>query len=148
MRETKLRPLAVTLFASGIWDAVAGALYLFLVGTGRSIDEPPTHPFYSVFLASFFFCFAFLQLLSSLDIRRYALVVGCLIGGRVFYVIQLSAFMLFVEGFPATFWFTGLIDGGFVLLYLLFASRGGLSARDLAWPSGEVSGAPARRPSR
>jgi len=147
MHETKLRPLAVTFFASGIWDAIAGVLYLFAIGTGRSIDDPPTHPFYSVFLASFFFCFAFLQLLSSLDIRRYALVVGCLIAGRVFYVIQLSAYMLFAQGFPSTFWFTGIIDAGFVVLYLLFAFRGGLAAKDLVWPSGELTGAPARRAS-
>lgn len=134
MHNNTLRPLAITFAASGIWDTIAGILYLFVIGTGRFIDEPPTHSFYSVFLASFFFCFAYLQLLSSLNIRRYLCNVGCLIIGRVFYVIQLYAYMLFFNDFPSTFWFTGIVDATFTLLYFIFAFRGGVGMKDLFLP--------------
>jgi hypothetical protein len=135
MNEKNLKPLAFTFFASGIWDTVAGILYLFVIGTGRAIDSPPTHTFYSVFLASFFFCFAYLQILSSFNIRRYSFNIGCLIIGRVFYVVQLYAYMLLVKDFPSTFWFTGIIDGAFTLLYIIFAFRGGLGIKDLFLPN-------------
>ncbi|PKN66791.1 MAG: hypothetical protein CVU54_17960 [Deltaproteobacteria bacterium HGW-Deltaproteobacteria-12] len=137
MENKSLRPLALTFFASGIWDTVAGILYLFVIGTGRLIDEPHTHSFYSVFLASFFFCFAYLQFLSAFNIKRYAFNVGCLIIGRSFYVIQLYAYMIFVNNFPSTFWFTGIIDGLFTILYIVFAIRGGLGICDLFLPKME-----------
>lgn len=132
--NNKLRPLAITFAASGIWDTIAGILYLFVIGTGRLIDNPPTHSFYSVFLASFFFCFAYLQFMSSLNIQRYVFVVGCLIIGRIFYVIQLYLYMLFYKDFPPTFWFTGIVDITFTLLYFIFTFRGGLVFKDLFIP--------------
>lgn len=136
--KSNLRPLAITFAASGVWDTVAGVLYLFVIGAGRLIDSPSAHSFYSVFLASFFFCFAYLQIMSSFNIRRYVFVVGCLIIGRVFYVIQLFLYMLLDPDFPPTFWFTGIIDTAFTLLYLVFTLRGGLGMRDLFLPSREV----------
>ncbi|MCF8240314.1 MAG: hypothetical protein K9J16_02935 [Melioribacteraceae bacterium] len=132
--KNSLKPLAVTFAASGVWDTVAGILYLFFIGTGRLIDSPHTHSFYSIFLASFFFCFAYLQFMSSLNIERYTFVVGSLIIGRIFYVIQLYLYMLFYEGFPSTFWFTGIIDAIFTLSYFIFAFRGGLGFKDLFLP--------------
>ena len=137
MNKKNLRPLAITFFASGIWDTIAGILYLFVIGTGRLIDKPDTHSFYSVFLASFFFCFAYLQFLSSFNIRKYIFNVGCLIIGRVFYVIQLYFYIYFVSDFPSTFWFTGIIDGAFVILYFIFTFRGGLGLKDLFIPNRE-----------
>ena len=134
-RHDKLKPLALTFAASGVWDTIAGIMYLFFIGTGRRIDSPSTDPFYSVFLGSFFICFAYLQFLSALNIRRYSFVIGSLIIGRVFYVVQLYAFMLIVDGFPSTFWFTGLIDISFVILYVTFAIRGGLNMKALFLPS-------------
>ncbi|HQM85413.1 MAG TPA: hypothetical protein PLD55_12110 [bacterium] len=134
MKKGDLKPLAFTFAASGVWDTVAGILYLFMIGTGRSIDDPPTHHFYSVFLASFFFCFAYIQFMSALNIRRYAFNVGCLIFGRVFYVIQLYSYIVFIEGFPPTFWFTGIIDALFITLYLVFALKGGLKMKELFLP--------------
>lgn len=134
MNYKPLKPLAITFFISGIWDTVAAILYIFVIGTGRIIDNPPIDPFFAVFLGSFFLCFAYLQFLSAFNIKRYAFNVGCLIFGRVFYVIQLYAYMLFVDNFPATFWFTGIIDGLFVMLYIVFAFRGGLKFRNLFTP--------------
>lgn len=134
MNKNNLRPLAITFAASGIWDTIAGILYLFVIGTGRLIDDPHTHSFYSVFLASFFFCFAYLQFMSSLNIQRYVFVVGCLIIGRIFYVIQLFLYMLFYKNFPSTFWFTGIVDATFTLLYFIFTLRGGLGIKDLFLP--------------
>jgi hypothetical protein len=137
MKNKSLKPLALTFFASGIWDTVAAILYFFVIGTGRIIDNPPIDPFFAVFLGSFFLCFAWLQFLSSFNIRRYALNVGCLIIGRAFYIILLYAYMLFVVDFPATFWFTGIIDGLFTILYFVLAMRGGLGIRDLFLPKNE-----------
>lgn len=134
MNPNSLKPLAITFFISGIWDTVAAILYIFVIGTGRIIDNPPIDPFFAIFLGSFFLCFAYLQFLSAFNIRRYAFNVGCLIFGRAFYVIQLYAYILFVSDFPATFWFTGIIDGLFVILYFVFAFRGGLNLRDIFLP--------------
>ncbi len=140
MKNKSLNPLALTFFASGIWDTVAAFLYFFVIGSGRIIDNPPIDPFFAVFLGSFFICFAYLQFLSAFNIKRYAFNVGCLIIGRVFYVIQLYTYMSFVADFPSTFWFTGIIDGLFTILYLIFAFRGGLSMRELFLPQKIVAG--------
>ncbi len=134
VENKSLKPLAVTFFASGIWDTVAAILYFFVIGTGRRIDNPLIDPFFAVFLGSFFLCFAYLQILSAFNIKRYALNVGCLIIGRSFYVIQLYAYMTFAKDFPSTFWFTGIIDSLFTILYLVFALRGGLSMQELFRP--------------
>ena len=134
MKKKYLKFLAVTFFASVVWDTVAGFLYIFCIGTGRSIDNPPMDPFYAIFLGSFFLCFAYLQFLSAFNIRRYAFNIGCLIFGRVFYVAQLYAFMIFVPDFPSTFWFTGVIDSVFTALYIFFAFKGGLRMRELFLP--------------
>ena len=134
MKNKSLKPLALTFFASGIWDTVAAFLYFFIIGSGRTIDNPSIDPFFAIFLGSFFLCFAYLQFLSAFNIKRYAFIVGCLIIGRAFYVVQLYAFMGFVADFPSTFWFTGIIDGIFTILYGFFALRGGLSMRDLFLP--------------
>lgn len=140
MENKSLKPLAITFFASGVWDTFAAIQYLFVIGSGRKIDSPVTDPFYAIFLGSFFICFAYLQFLSAFNIKRYAFNVGCLIIGRAFYVIQLYVFMGFVKGFPSTFWFTGIIDGTFIILYLVFAFRGGLTFRNLFLPkTNEIS---------
>lgn len=134
MKPKSLKPLALTFFASGIWDTIAAILYFFVIGSGRIIDNPTIDPFFAVFLGSFFICFAYLQFLSAFNIKRYAFNVGCLIIGRSFYVIQLYAYMSFVTDFPSTFWFTGILDGLFIILYIIFAIRGGLSLCDIFFP--------------
>jgi hypothetical protein len=133
-----LYPLAITFTVSGIWDTIAGILYFFVIGSGRKIDNPEIDPFFSVFLGSFFICFAYLQFLSAFSIKRYSFNVGCLIIGRLFYVIQLYSYLTFVKDFPETFWFTGIIDGVFIFLYLFFARSGGLTIRDLFLPVKEA----------
>ena len=133
-KNKSLKPLAVLFFTSGIWDTIAAVQYLFFIGTGRKIDNPNIDPFFSVFLGSFFICFAYLQFLSAKNIERYAFNVGCLIIGRFFYVVQLYSYMFIVQDFPSTFWFTGIIDGLFIILYFVFAIHGGLRYRDLFFP--------------
>jgi hypothetical protein len=134
MNKNSLRPLAVTFAISGVWDFIAGIMFIFFVGTGRKIDNPPMDSFFAIFLGSFFLCFAYIQFFSAFNIRRYAFNVGCLILGRLFYVVQLFTFMGFVKGFPSTFWFTGISDSVFIILYIVFARKGGLSAGDLFLP--------------
>ena len=70
MNKNRLRPLAVTFTLSGVWDTIAGMLYFFIIGCGRLIDNPPMHSFFSIFLGSFFICFAYLQFLSAFNIKR------------------------------------------------------------------------------
>jgi hypothetical protein len=91
------------------------------VRTERSVDSPPTHPFYAVFIASFLFSFAYLQLFSAFNIRRYLFNVGVVIFGRLFYVILSFAYILLVPGFPRTFLPTGVIDLGWSVLYIVLA---------------------------
>lgn len=134
MKKNSLKPLAITFIMSGIWDSIAAIQYFFFIGSGRKIDNPAIDPFYSIFLGSFFLCFAYLQFLSARNIERYAFNVGCLIIGRLFYVIQLYAYMIFVQDFPSTFWFTGIIDASFVILYFVFAFRVGLEIKNLFVP--------------
>jgi hypothetical protein len=134
MTGKSLTPLAITFALSGVWDTIAGVLYIFFIGTGRKIDNPPMDSFFAIFLGSFFLCFAYIQFMSAYNIRRYAFTVGCLILGRAFYVVQLYSYMFLVKDFPSTFWFTGIIDGAFIVLYFVFAVRGGLKARELFLP--------------
>ncbi len=133
-KSKSLKPLAITFALGGFWDTIAGFIYIFAIGTGRPIENPPIDPFYAVFLGSFFLCFAYLQILASANIRRYAIIVGCLVLGRLFYVIVLYSFMLFAKGFPTTFWFTGIIDGTFAMLYFALPLMGGLRITDLFLP--------------
>jgi hypothetical protein len=135
-----LKALGITFFVSGLYDAFGGFYYFFMVGVGRSVSSPPTHTFYALFIASFLFCFAYLQVLSAFNIRRYLFNVGVVIIGRVFYVIVLYAYMLFVADFPNTFWATGLIDLLWSLLYILFALISDeIRVKDLFLPHREAS---------
>ena len=135
-----LRALAITFFVSGLYDAFGGFYYALMVGAERSIDSPPTHTFYALFIASFLFCFAYLQILSALNIRRYLLNVGVVIIGRLFYFVVLYAYMLFVADFPNTFWATGIIDLLWSALYIVIALLGDeIRIRDLFLPYREAS---------
>jgi hypothetical protein len=134
MAQKSLKLLSITFAIGGLWDTIAGIMYFFFIGIGRPIADPVIDPFYAIFQGSFFICFAYLQFLSALNIRRYAFNVGCLIIGRVFYVVQLFAFMTLVEGFPNTFLFTGIIDCFLTILYVVFALQGGLRLKNLFLP--------------
>jgi hypothetical protein len=112
-----LRALAVIFFLSGIWDTIGGLIYAFMIG--NVFTEPPVHRFYAIFTASFFFCFAYLQILSSFNMRRYLFIVGCVFIGRIFYVVLLYAYIFGVAGFPSTFWWTGLVDLSWSILYIV-----------------------------
>jgi hypothetical protein len=138
MSERSLKPLAVAFTIGGVWDALMGLSYIFVIGTGRLIDQPPPLDlFYAVFLGSFFLCFAYLQILSALNVRRYAFNVGCIIFGRMFYVIQLIAFTTLRGSLPSPFWFGAIIDTALVVSYASLAMRGGLRIRDLFLPQRE-----------
>ena len=120
-RFGSLRALAVVFFVSGLYDAFGGFYFALTVGTGRSVDSPPTHPFYAVFIASFLFSFAYLQLFSALNIRRYLFNVGVVIFGRLFYVVLSFAHILLVPGFPRTFLPTGIVDLCWSAVYIVLA---------------------------
>ena len=135
-----LKALAITFFVSGLYDAFGGFYYFFMVGVGRSVGNPPTHTFYALFIASFLFCFAYLQVLSAFNIRRYLLNVGVVIIGRIFYVVVLFAYMLFVADFPNTFWTTAIIDLAWSALYIVFTLISDeIRLKDLFLPYREAS---------
>ena len=109
------KALAIIFFLGGLWDTIGGVIYAF----GTASIEPPIHRFYALFLASFFFCFAYLQILSAFNMRRYLFIVGCVFIGRIFYVVLLYAYIFGVAGFPASFWWTGLVDLSWSALYIV-----------------------------
>ena len=114
-----LKALAIVFFVSGLYDMFGGFYYSFLVGVGKSINNPPTHQFYALFIASFLFCFAYLQFLSAFNIRRYLFNIGVVIIGRVFYVVLLFAHISFVDDFPKTFLPTAIFDSLWTILYIV-----------------------------
>ena len=116
-----LKALAVIFFLSGIWDTIGGLIYAFMIGT--VFTDPPVHRFYAIFTASFFFCFAYLQILSAFNLHRYLFVVGCVLIGRIFYVVLLYAYIFGVAGFPSTFWWTGVVDLIWSILYIVITLR-------------------------
>ncbi len=118
-RLKSTKALAIAFFASGIFDLGGGFYYSFLVGIGRSIESPPTHPFYAILIASFLFCLAYLQLLSAFNIRRYLLIIGSVIISRIFYAVLLFAYMFFVTDFPTTFLPTAILDLALTIIYIV-----------------------------
>ena len=118
-RSKALRALAIVFFVSGLWDILGAFFYAFQVGTGRTFDDPPIHPFYALFIASLFLCFAYLQIASAFNIRRHLIIVGVLLIGRLIYFATLFAYMLWSPGFPSTFWWTGIVDLTWSLLYIV-----------------------------
>jgi len=131
-----LKALAIIFFLGGLWDTLGGVIYAFRTAS----IEPPIHRFYAIFLASFFFCFAYLQILSSFNMRRYLFLVGCVFIGRIFYVVLLYAYILGAPGFPSAFWWTGLVDLSWSILYLVIALiSNDIPLRDLFLPQwGEI----------
>ena len=136
VNSKSLKVLAAIFFLGGIWDTIGGVIYAFMIGT--VFTEPPVHRFYAIFTASFFFCFAYLQILSAFNLRRYLFVVGCVLIGRIFYVVLLYAYIFGVAGFPATFWWTGLVDLAWSILYLVIPLiSNDIRLRDLFLPKWE-----------
>ena len=119
IRSKALKVLAIVFFVSGIWNTIGGFYYSFLVGAGRSINNPPTHTFYAIFIASFLFCFAYLQFLSAFNIRRYLFIVGVVIIGRVFVVVLVFSYILFVVDFPTTSLGPAIIDSLWTILFMV-----------------------------
>ena len=117
LKSTKA--LAIVCFAGGIFDLGGAFYYSFLVGIGRSIESPTTHPFYAILIASFLFCFAYLQLLSAFNMRRYLLIIGSVILSRILYAVLLFAYMFFVPDFPTTFLPTAILDLAWTTIYIV-----------------------------
>jgi hypothetical protein len=127
--------LAIVFFVSGLYDAFGGFYFAFSVGTGCSVDNPPTHIFYAIFIASFLFSFVYLQILSSFNIQRYLCNVGVVIFGRFFYVVLLFSYISSVPDFPTTFLPTGIIDFMWSVIYIVVALLSeGVRFRDLFLP--------------
>jgi hypothetical protein len=128
-----LRALTIVFFLSGIWDLVAGFVYAFMIGTVYT--DPPVHRFFALFLASFFFCFAYLQILSSFNMPRYLFIIGTVLIGRILYIALLYIYIFGVAGFPSTFWWTGVVDSSWSILYIMLTLLSNdIRLRDLFLP--------------
>ncbi len=139
-KSKSLKVLAIVFFASGLFDTFGGFYYSFLVGTGRSITNPPTHPFYPILIASFLFSLAYLQFISAFNIRRYLFNVGIVIIGRVFYVVLFFVYLLSVKDFPTTFLPTAIVDLLWTILYIVLTlSSNEVRFRDVFLPKREDS---------
>jgi hypothetical protein len=131
-----LRALTIVFFLSGIWDLFAGFVYAFMIGT--IYTDPPVHRFYALFLASFFFCFAYLQILSSFNMRRYLFNIGAVLIGRILYIALLYAYIFGIADFSRTFWWTGIVDLSWSILYITIALLSDdIRLRDLFLPKKE-----------
>jgi hypothetical protein len=131
-----LKALAITFFLSGIWDIIGGINYAFMIGT--VYKDPPIHRFYAIFIASFFLCFAYLQILSSFNMRRYLFIIGAVIIGRIFYIVLLYTYIWCVDGFPGTFWWTGVVDLTWSILYIVITlTSDDIHLKDLFLPKWE-----------
>jgi hypothetical protein len=117
LKSTKT--LAMVFFASGMFDLAGGFYYTFLVGIGRSIESPPTHPFYAILIGSFLFCLAYVQLLSAFNIRQYLFIIGAVMISRIFYAVLLLAYLGFVPDFPKTFLSTAVLDLAWTMSYIV-----------------------------
>lgn len=127
----------MVVLASGIFDLVGGVYFSFLVGTGRTITNPPTHPFYAILIGSFLFCFAYLLFLSAFNPRRYICNIGVVIVSRLFYFVVFVFYFLSVKDFPASFLPTAIADVVWTVLYIVFAvSSDEIRFRDLFLPEG------------
>jgi hypothetical protein len=135
-KSKSLKALAIIFFLSGVWDIMGGINYAFLIGTVYPV--PPIHRFYAIFIASFFLCFAYLQILSSFNMRRYLFIVGAVIIGRIFYFLLLYAYIWGEVDFPNTFWWTGVIDLSWSMLYLVITLKSDdIRLKDLFLPKWE-----------
>jgi hypothetical protein len=133
-----LKVLAIIFFLSGIWDIIGGINYAFMIGTVYT--DPPIHRFYAIFIASFFLCFAYLQILSSFNMRRYLFIIGAVTIGRIFYVVLLYTYIWGVAGFPSTFWWTGVVDLTWSILYIVITLiSDDIHLKDLFLPKWEGS---------
>ncbi|MBD3413632.1 MAG: hypothetical protein GF421_04270 [Candidatus Aminicenantes bacterium] len=135
MAKKTLKPLAVAFAAGGVFDVVGGFLFLFMIGTGRGIDQPPAHPFYTVFIGTLLWSFAYLQFLTAFNMKRYSANVGPIVFGRIFYAVVLFAYVIFSKDFPTTFLFTGFTDTVFCILFITLGLWGGLRIRDIFLPN-------------
>ncbi len=118
-----LKALAIIFFLSGIWDTIGGITFLF----GSAKSDPPIHSFYSIFIASFFFCFAYLQILSSFNIKRYLFIIGSVLIGRILYIVLLYSYLWGVDGFTSSLWWTGIVDLTWSILYVVIT----LTSKDI-----------------
>ena len=131
-----LKALVITFFLSGVWDIIGGINYGFMIGTVYT--DPQIHRFYAIFIASFFLCFAYLQILSSFNMKRYLFIIGAVIIGRIFYVLLLFAYIWGEADFPNTFWWTGVIDISWSILYIVITfTSDDIRLKDLFLPKWE-----------
>ena len=130
-----VRLLGVTVMASGAFDVFGAVYFALLVGTGKSVADPPAHPFYAQLIASFLLCLGLLQIFTALDIRRRLGNLSFVILSRLLYGVLFFGYFLSEPGFPSVFLPTAIADLIWSLSYvLLIAMSRDLSLRSLLAP--------------
>jgi hypothetical protein len=70
--------------------------------------------------------------------KRYLFIIGAVIIGRIIYVLLLYAYIWGVDDFPNTFWWTGVIDLSWSILYIVITlTSDEIRLRDLFLPKWE-----------
>ena len=128
------RQLKRVLRAGMVWDLTGGFVFLVVHGILQIQPKPPIYPFYAIIIGLFLVMLAYLQLISSVDVKRYALLVGVVISLRVLYASGVILFSLMVESLPSQFFLTAMVDTIFVGLLLFAAKKGEIPPRGLFSP--------------
>ncbi len=128
--------LKTILIISGVFDMFGGFFFLLLVGSNKSISNPPTDPFYAILIATFLFCLAYLQITTSFNIRRYFFNIGVVTLSRLLFVALFLYSFLSIEGFPIVFLPTAMADLIWAVLYIVLTLRSDeVRFRDLFLPN-------------
>jgi hypothetical protein len=70
--------------------------------------------------------------------RRYLFIIGAVIIGRIFYIVLLYTYIWCVDGFPGTFWWTGVVDLTWSILYIVITlTSDDIHLKDLFLPKWE-----------
>lgn len=134
--NSAMKNLQRVLYASGAFDIFGGIYFILLVGEGKSIKEPLTHPIYSMIIASFLICLGLLQYLTASNIKRYVINIGIVMLSRVLYGALFFSYLIVAKDFPTTFLPTAISDLIWVIVYiLLVAFSKEIQLKDLYIPS-------------
>ncbi len=134
-----IKTLKNVVIANGIFDLIGGLYFILLVGAEKSITNPPTHPFYAMLIGTFLLAFAYLELMSARNIKKYLLNIGVVLLSRIFYVVLFFGMLIVETDFPTTFMPTAIADMMWaILIILLTILSDQISLKDLFLPTKEV----------
>ena len=119
-RNSKLRNV---LRAGVLWDLIGGLIFLVLHGILQKPLTPSIYPFYSIVIGFFLLMLAYIQLITSADIKSYSSNIGVVISLRVSFVITVLLYTVFSELLPMQFFVIAIVDSILVCLLMFFSKN-------------------------